>query len=201
MAVSDIKLIKRELRNEYLNRRKELDKSFKVEADKKICRKLIDLCNNELKPTIVAAYISDGTEVDLELFIEEMFSQGVSVCVPRFNRNSQLCEYEMVEIKDLKCDLRLGHYDIMEPLETCHPLKKEMYDELLWLVPGVVFDEQCGRLGRGKGVYDRMIGNFKGINIGIFYECQKTITVPMAEHDQSLDLIVTEKGIYRSLND
>ena len=125
-----------------------------------------------------------------------MISKGVKVCVPRFNKESQIGEYEMVEISNLNDDLKMGYYDIMEPVETCRALEKEMYDNLLWLVPGVVFDEQCGRLGRGKGVYDQMIGTYKGINIGIFYECQKTLAVPMADHDCRLDQIVTEKGIY-----
>ena len=196
--MSELSAIKKELRREFLKKREELDKNIRAKADNKICTKLIDLCDNELKPTMVAAYISDGTEVNLEEFINAMFSRGVKVCIPRFNKESQLGEYEMVEITNLKNDLMMGHYHIMEPVESCRPLKKEMYDNLLWLVPGVVFDEQCGRVGRGKGVYDRMNETFKGINIGAFYECQKTVTVPMAEHDHYLDLIVTERGIYRS---
>lgn len=196
--MGDIAAEKKLLRREFLKKRRELDDSVRTEADYEVCKKLFNICENELKPEMVAAYISDGTEVDLSEFISGMISKGVRVCVPRFNTGAKAGEYEMVEIIDLKNDLKLGHYDIMEPVDTCPELSKDLYHKLLWLVPGVVFDEKCGRLGRGKGVYDRLIESYNGTSIGIFYECQKTGVVPMAEHDRRLDLIVTEKNIYRA---
>jgi len=199
--MADIVAEKKALRREFLKKRREISDSIRVEADNKVCNELFNICENELKPEMVAAYISDGTEVDLSEFISRLIADGVRVCVPRFNLESKTGEYEMVEIMDIHKDLKLGHYDIMEPVDTCPALSKDLYNKLLWLVPGVAFDEKCGRLGRGKGVYDRLIESYDGISIGIFYECQKTAAVPMAEHDRKLDLIVSEKGVYRQLND
>jgi 5-formyltetrahydrofolate cyclo-ligase len=68
---------------------------------------------------------------------------------------------------------------------------------LLWLVPGVVFDMTGSRLGRGKGVYDRLLNKRGGIRIGIFYQCQENTVVPVEAHDCPLDMIVTENGMSR----
>jgi len=68
---------------------------------------------------------------------------------------------------------------------------------LIWLVPGVVFDSNGSRLGRGKGVYDRLLSKCSGIRIGIFYQCQENTAIPVEAHDCPLDMIVTENGVKR----
>ena len=193
----DLIVKKKQMRREFLKKRSSIEQSVRSDADKIICSQLVNICVTELKPALVGVYISDGTEVDIAEFISVMMLNGVTVCAPRFNPNSKTGEYEMVEITDLSKDLVLGHYDIMEPVDSCPTLDLQEYDNLVWLVPGVVFDEQLGRLGRGKGVYDQMIESYKGVSIGVFYECQKTVAVPMAHHDCRLNLVVTEKGLYR----
>ena len=185
------------LRKKHLGVRSQIDNNYRRSADKFICNALYEICVSKKAPDMVAAYISDGTEVDLTEFINRIIAIGIRVCVPRFNENSQTGQYELAEITDLNKDLRLGYCNIMEPVKECRTLEIKEYDNLLWLVPGVVFDEKLGRLGRGKGVYDQMIQSYDGINIGVFYECQKTFAVPMDKHDRSMDRIVTEKGIYR----
>ena len=70
-------------------------------------------------------------------------------------------------------------------------------DVIEGLIPGVAFDENCGRLGRGKGVYDRLLESSRGFRAGIFYQCQKTVDLPMEDHDCVLDLIVTEEQVIR----
>ena len=72
-----------------------------------------------------------------------------------------------------------------------------LFRSALWLIPGVAFDEQCGRLGRGKGIYDRFLARAGGTAVGIFYDCQKTAALPMESHDRPLALIVTESALYR----
>jgi 5-formyltetrahydrofolate cyclo-ligase len=67
----------------------------------------------------------------------------------------------------------------------------------VWIVPGVAFDSECRRLGRGKGVYDRLLERVKGFSIGVFYEAQKCGAAPSAEHDRRLDAVVTEETVRR----
>ncbi len=65
------------------------------------------------------------------------------------------------------------------------------------LIPGLAFDEQGYRLGRGGGYYDRLLTNFKGVKIGIVYSCSYNGALPRLEHDEPVDYIVTEKALIK----
>ena len=103
----------------------------------------------------------------------------------------------MVEIKDLRNGLVPGKHGIMEPEQSLEETSEDVLDTLVWLVPGVVFDSNGSRLGRGKGVYDRLLSKCSGIRIGIFYQCQENTLIPAEAHDCPLDMIVTEAGVSR----
>jgi 5-formyltetrahydrofolate cyclo-ligase len=61
-------------------------------------------------------------------------------------------------------------------------------------VPGLAFDREGHRLGRGKGYYDRCISVIPakaGIQvIGLCLKCQLLQTVPVEAHDQLVDQII-----------
>ncbi|MEG0506008.1 MAG: 5-formyltetrahydrofolate cyclo-ligase [Longicatena sp.] len=84
-------------------------------------------------------------------------------------------------------------YGILEPVDGFEVDPSEI---AVLLIPLVAFDEELHRLGHGKGYYDRYLKNYKGIRIGLAYECQKVASIPCEEHDESLDMIVTEMKIY-----
>ncbi|UAT43245.1 5-formyltetrahydrofolate cyclo-ligase [Anaplasmataceae bacterium AB001_6] len=70
-------------------------------------------------------------------------------------------------------------------------------------VPLVSFNENCHRLGMGKGYYDKFI-NFtyqtKSIlTIGFAYSIQKCENIPLEDHDQILDYVITEDCIYKNM--
>ncbi len=77
------------------------------------------------------------------------------------------------------------------------------------IVPGVVFDQNCGRIGHGKGYYDSFISRATNANItrglprlitiGICFDEQVLgdgERVPMAEHDEPLDYVVTPTRLF-----
>jgi 5-formyltetrahydrofolate cyclo-ligase len=69
----------------------------------------------------------------------------------------------------------------------------------LIVVPGVAFDDQGGRVGRGKGFYDRFL---KGIRergvltrvLGVCFGCQVVAQVPTEPHDARVDEVLTDRG-------
>lgn len=190
---------KAEMRKKYLKLRKELDPDFRIRANNAICHNLLSVKELESVCTI-AAYFSDGTEPDLSGFIREMTRKNKKFCFPRSEKKADGTgeyEYELAEISDYPGDFVKGAYGISEPRDALSKIPESKYNELLWLVPGVAFDMEGRRLGRGKAVYDRLLGNGAGFKIGVFYECQKCASVPEEEHDRPLDMIVTEKGVYR----
>ena len=48
------------------------------------------------------------------------------------------------------------------------------------LVPGLGFDQKGGRLGKGKGYYDRALQNFRGETVGISFS---SLIVDQLPHD------------------
>ena len=76
-----------------------------------------------------------------------------------------------------------------------------------FIVPGVAFDREGGRLGHGRGYYDAYFhkvmdklsnrGDFNNIpKIGVAYSVQVCVEpIPMEEHDIKVNTIVTEKEI------
>jgi 5-formyltetrahydrofolate cyclo-ligase len=66
------------------------------------------------------------------------------------------------------------------------------------IVPGIAFDPNGGRVGRGKGYYDRFIKNLpeKTITIGLAFDFQLFDEVPMNENDQLVKTIISETQTY-----
>lgn len=66
------------------------------------------------------------------------------------------------------------------------------------LVPGLGFDEEGGRLGRGKAYYDRYLSLFSGIKVGVAFEELLQVKIPTEKHDVKMDFIVTEGRILKT---
>lgn len=58
------------------------------------------------------------------------------------------------------------------------------------LVPGVAFDIENNRMGRGKAYYDRLLKSINAYKVGICFDFQVLNKVPIDEHDVKMDQIV-----------
>ena len=85
-------------------------------------------------------------------------------------------------------EMHRGKYNIPEP--TTPPYRGEID---LILVPGVAFDLQGNRLGRGGGYYDRFIKSQPHTTtlVGVAYEFQLVDKVPANRHDQKMHHVIT----------
>ena len=94
-----------------------------------------------------------------------------------------------------KTELFQGSHDIPEPLAGGRPESVETFD--LMVAPGVVFDENGGRIGYGKGYYDRILCEARCRVVALAFDFQVREEVPCEEHDMTVDAIVTERRIVR----
>lgn len=84
-------------------------------------------------------------------------------------------------------------WGIQEPVPES-ATRVELSDCEMVLVPGLAFDRQGRRLGRGKGYYDRALENFLGIKVGVAYAVQLLhAPLPQESHDIRMNYVVTEK--------
>jgi len=65
-------------------------------------------------------------------------------------------------------------------------------------IPGLAFDRQGTRMGRGKGFYDKYLHQFNGVKVGVCFSEQIINNVPKEDHDVLVDYVVSESGIYRA---
>ena len=87
-----------------------------------------------------------------------------------------------------------GSFGLHEPTGAAFPLG----EIAAFVVPGVAFDRDGGRLGWGRGYYDATLALVRpgALCIGVAFECQLVERVPRDEHDINLDLVVTEAATY-----
>lgn len=125
-------------------------------------------------------------EVDVWPVLEEALVSGLTVALPRFDAATG--RYE-ARVLGSAADVVAGSFGIREPLACCPKLEPPCADWIL--VPGLAFDVQGGRLGRGKGYYDRLLLEIRGTRCGVAFEQQVLPGLPGDPHDVRMDALVT----------
>lgn len=90
--------------------------------------------------------------------------------------------------------VQTGAFGIREPkvLPASVSIEKEV--ELV-VVPGVAFDLNRNRLGRGKGFYDRLLATLPVPTVGLCYGFQLRESLPVEAFDRKMDWVITEEGV------
>jgi len=94
--------------------------------------------------------------------------------------------------------LRAGHRGIREPVgEPLGPA--ELAAVAAVVVPGVAFTADGDRLGRGAGMYDRLLPRLhSAVRIGVCLEDLVRDSLPVEPHDARVDVVVTDASVRRS---
>jgi len=143
---------------------------------------------------VIMVFVGTGWEVPTHEFIKEALNDGKRVVLPYCSNDGS--SLGVGEIIDFFRDVVPGKYNIPEPVVRVRdtlPVK----DIDLVLCPGVAFDRYGGRLGRGKGYYDRFFARLPHeIPIwGIAFSCQiHGEYLPVRQHDMPINGVVTEDG-------
>ena len=132
-------------------------------------------------------YAPLSDEVDLWPLAEAALKVGKRVALPRFVSDESA--YALVEITDLQTAFYRGPHGVREPSDECPIFPQNDLD--LLLIPGLGFSWEGVRIGRGKGYYDRLLANAKGIKCGVGFDCQIADGLPTEPHDILLDFILT----------
>lgn len=95
-------------------------------------------------------------------------------------------------------ELRPGRYGVPEPPSARAAVGLGAAD--LVVVPGLAFDTEGNRLGRGGGYYDRTFatGGDGPVLCGVALELQVVDAVPHGIGDRPMDLLVTERTVRRT---
>jgi 5-formyltetrahydrofolate cyclo-ligase len=139
------------------------------------------------KAKLIFFYAPMAEEMDIWPLLGDALAAGKSVALPRFDSLTQ--RYVACQIQDVAKDLNHGQFGIREPGGHCIAVPPNRLD--LVLVPGVAFDLQGRRLGRGKGYYDQMLASVRGTTCGVAFDEQIVEAIPVEPHDVHLNCILT----------
>lgn len=177
---SDIQEEKKRIRNDIHYLKKDISEEAKLLDEKKVFDK-IEKLDVFSKADTILIYWAIKNELPTQQTIAK-WSEYKTILLPSIEGDKLLLKSYKKEGKMVQ--KKLG---IMEP--ELDEYFKGRID--LVIVPGVAFDRNKNRLGRGKGYYDRFFRKFKPVKIGVGFDCQLLKTVPTNKYDQKMDIIIT----------
>jgi 5-formyltetrahydrofolate cyclo-ligase len=148
---------------------------------------------------LILAFLSMPAEIDTRPVIEQALEAGKKVAVPRIDDG----DLAFIELKGDWQSWPLDRWSIPTPPSDAPALPAAHIASLpcLALVPGLAFDRNGGRLGRGKGYYDRFLASVQAAadngtpsenpkppftTVAYGYIFQIIPRVPMGRHDVRL---------------
>jgi 5-formyltetrahydrofolate cyclo-ligase len=183
---------KRRLRRILSERRRAVPAAEAARAASRIAARLLGEPVLRSAPR-VALYAALADEVPSRPLFEALVAAGKSCLFPRAQGPHALAFARVTDWSEL----RPGRYGVLEPSAQASVIRPEAGD--LVLVPGVAFDREGGRLGRGLGFYDRAFpvsAPRPPLLIGVAYQIQLIDAVPRVATDRRVDAVITEAGLH-----
>lgn len=143
----------------------------------------------------VLVYLDARSEVRTRPALPRLLAGSRRIVVPWCDGN----HLRLFLLQDLS-ELDSGRFGILEPrgeLRERPDRNVDPRDLDLLAIPGVAFDRRGGRVGHGRGYFDRLLADARpeATLIGLAYDCQVFEQVPMEELDVPMDFLVTESGV------
>lgn len=134
----------------------------------------------------IAVFAPTDDEPNIWPVIRWLLDQQKTVLLPALQANSPQMQFFAVEDR---VELTVGKYHILQPLPLHIAVHPHTIDVMV--VPGVAFDPQGNRLGRGKGYYDRYLSLIREdcVKIGVCFPVQLMKAVPKMMHDHPVNIV------------
>ena len=167
-----------------------------AEKSVSICNKIISSPQFQNSKEIFA-YMALPDEVDLTPVILDALEKGKNVALPKIISQSEntIKFFYLDKTKKLTEQTATGTYNILEPDESL-PATPDPTKKTLILVPGRAFTKEGDRLGRGKGYYDRYLGDRllrcarnDVVVAGVCFDFQIKKSLPVDDRDIKMDMI------------
>lgn len=138
---------------------------------------------------VVMLYYALPDEVDTRHLVDTLLKEGKTVILPK-------C-VDKVHIEPRQYtgpeDLAEGIYNLFEPVGQPY---RDLDSIELIIVPGMSFDAQGHRLGRGRGYYDRFLAQVpQAYKIGVCFDFQRVDQVPADDNDWVMDEVISNSSL------
>ena len=185
----DIKQQKIKLRKTILEKRDHLAAPYRSRTSEAISDRLLGLDSFQ-QSSVIAAYISFGSEFHTDIMINEAVRLGKTIVLPKIEPSSRLLSFRTFN-GDFN-ELLSGRWGIPEP----DPEKSQLIDYSqidFMVVPGIAFSDQGFRLGYGGGYYDSVMAKMpeSSVTVAPVFSIQILPEVPREAHDLKVDILLT----------
>jgi len=180
-----------QLRHQLRSRLVEMTAEQRSEQSRKACQHLIGIEQFQ-RAGVIMIYLALPHEVDTTAIILHAWQKGKTVAVPKVSWQQR--HMIAVAISTLETDFSTSYHGVRNPT-TGLPMPVEDID--LLVAPGLAFNENGDRLGRGGAYFDRFFAceQLRADKCGLAFSQQIVESLPMEEHDKKVDLLVTDEGV------
>ena len=180
---------KEALRKFLINRRSELGPSIDFQSN--ILNNIKPLIE-EIENEYIGTYISFRDELDTKKLNQYLLERELNLALPAIDFQTKEINFFMYH---KNTELIENKFSILEPKNK----DKVIFPKII-LIPLLGYSKSGFRLGYGGGYYDKYlskndIGDVK--KIGIAFSFQEVEEIPVEDHDERLDWILTEKHLYK----
>ena len=180
---------KEALRKFLIDRRSELGPSIDFQSN--ILNNIKPLIE-EIEYEYIGTYISFRDELDTKKLNQYLLERELNLALPAIDFQTKEINFFMYH---KNTELIENKFSILEPKNK----DKVIFPKII-LIPLLGYSKSGFRLGYGGGYYDKYlskngIGDVK--KIGIAFSFQEVEEIPVEDHDERLDWILTEKHLYK----
>jgi len=206
---NDIRSQKQALRKLIRSRMKELSAKEIAAQSALVWERLFQLPEYQQASSIGLFLSMPKHEINTDAALNNAVQNGKTVYVPEVGKNFELADMDLIKVilpeNDDEINNEIFHktwprnkWNIPEPPESMERVAAQAGDIDLLVVPGLAFDAKGGRLGQGKGYYDRFIARMrtggeekpKLVAVGLEPQFVHDADIPVTEHDFIMDMIL-----------
>ena len=185
-------VLKARIRAEALARRDGLDAAWREEAAHSIAEGFDVAAWRPLAGRIVSGFWPIRSEIDPRPLMRRFAREGARLALPCVEQGRLV--FRAHAFGDLLVSRPFG---LSEPERTAPEMKPDIL-----IVPLAAFDRRGGRIGYGRGFYDRALAELAAEKpvrtLGLCFSVQEVDAVPMEPHDRRLEAILTDTGLIRA---
>lgn len=161
------------------------------EKSRKACQNLVSTAHFKEASTVMM-FVSLPHEVDTSEAILHAWQLGKIVAVPKISWQQR--HMIAVQINSLETGFSTSASGLQNPISGV-PVPFGEID--LVVTPMLAIDREGHRLGRGGAYYDKFFAHpeLKAVKCAFGFAEQFLDSVPTADHDQSVDMLVTDEQI------